>query len=426
MMQKILGRPISSKRSRIYLASLMVAVLLLAAGCAGGDSGPLSEGAGNAGNAESGSVWESTVAGNTGSKKEAGNGGNDGPEQAVSLMPISREVEKMNLREAVGQMFIISVDGTAMSPYTERAIQERNVGGVLLFGSNMQSKAQVRSLTDSMQDAAMGSEPAVPLLVAVDQEGGPVSNAPWVSPQPSAAEVGAGGDPPVARRIARTMGRELLQAGVNTDFAPVVDTGGGAAIGSRSYGEDPELVGRMGAAAVEGFREAGIVSAAKHFPNHGPATADSHTGRPVVGHDMETVREYDLPPFREAIQAGVPMVMVAHLVYPAIDPDFPASLSPDALGMLREDLGFGGVIVTDDLSMEAATREGSVSGAAVDAVGAGADAMILSGTATEQDAAYEAVVRAVESGEIPRETVYESAERILDMKRRYGLYDRAG
>lgn len=332
----------------------------------------------------------------------------------------------MDLREAVGQMFIVSVDGTTMSPYTERAIQDRNVGGVLLFGSNMQSEVQVRSLTDSMQDAAMGSEPAVPLLVAVDQEGGPVSNAPWVSPQPSAAEVGAGGDPTVARRIARTMGRELLQAGVNTDFAPVVDTGGGAAIGNRSYGDDPALVGRMGAAAVEGFREAGIISAAKHFPNHGPATADSHTGRPVVRHDMQTVREYDLPPFRETIQAGVPMVMVAHLVYPAIDPDLPASLSPDALGMLREELGFGGVIVTDDLSMEAATRGGTVSGAAVEAASAGADAMILSGTAAEQEAAYEAVIRAVESGEIPRETVYESAERILDMKRRYGLYDRAG
>lgn len=332
----------------------------------------------------------------------------------------------MNLREAVGQMFIVSVDGTTMNPYTERAIRDRDVGGVLLFGANMRSEAQVRSLTDSMQATAMGSELAVPLLVAVDQEGGPVSNAPWVSPQPAASEVGAGGDPARASRVALTMGHELLEAGVNTDFAPVVDTGGGAAIGSRSYGDDPALVGRMGAAAVEGFREAGIVSAAKHFPNHGPATADSHTGRPVVGHGMQTVREYDLPPFREAIQAGVPMVMVAHLVYPAIDPNLPASLSPDALGILREELGFEGVIVTDDLSMEAATRGGTVSDAAVEAVGAGADAMILSGTDAEQDAAYEAVIQAVESGEIPRETVYESVERILEMKREYGLYDRAG
>ncbi len=324
--------------------------------------------------------------------------------------------ESLSLREAVGQMFIVSVDGTTMSPHTGRAIRERNVGGVLLFGPNMQTGIQVRSLTAEMQSAT-----DVPLMVAVDHEGGPVSNAPWVSPQPAAAEVGSRWDTTEARRIAGTMGRELLGAGVNTDFAPVVDTGGGAAIGSRSYGDDPALVGRMGAAAVEGFREAGVVSAAKHFPNHGPATADSHTGRPVVPHDGETVREYDLPPFQEAVDAGVPMVMVSHVIYPAIDPKRPASLSPEAIGLLREDLGFGGVIVTDDLSMEAAARGGPVPATAVEAVGAGADAVILSGTAAEQEAAYEAVVRAVESGGLSRERVYESAGRILRMKREYGF-----
>jgi len=268
----------------------------------------------------------------------------------------------------------------------------------------------------------MQSAAGTPLLVAVDQEGGPVSNAPWVSPQPAAAEVGARRDPAEASRIARAMGEELSAAGVNTDFAPVVDTGGGAAIGSRSYGDDPALVGRMGAAAVRGFREAGIISAAKHFPNHGPATADSHTGRPVVPHDLERVREHDLPPFRAAVEAGVPMVMVSHLVYPAIDPENPASLSSGAVRLLREELGFGGVILTDDLSMEAATRGGTVSQAAVEAVRAGNDAVILSGTAAEQAAAQEAVVRAVESGGLPRERVYESAERILEVKREYGLY----
>lgn len=327
----------------------------------------------------------------------------------------------MSLREAVGQMFVVSIEGPTMNPYTERAIRERNVGGVLLFGANMQSEAQVRSLTGSVQAAALSSEPGVPLLVAVDQEGGAVSNAPWVSPQPAAAEVGDRDDPAEARRIAREMGGELLAAGVNTDFAPVVDTGGGAAIGSRSYGDDPALVSRMGAAAIQGFREAGIASAAKHFPNHGPATSDSHTGRSVVRHDLATVRSYDLPPFRAAVEAGVPMVMVSHLVYPAIDPGLPASLSPEAVRLLRGELGFGGVIITDDLSMEAATRGGAVSQAAVEAVRAGNDAMILSGTAAEQAAAQEAVVRAVESGEIPRERVYESAGRIVQMKREYGL-----
>lgn len=331
-------------------------------------------------------------------------------------------VEGMSLREAVGQMFIVSVEGTSTNPYTERAIRDRNAGGVILFGANMRTESQVSALTDSLQATAAGSELAVPLLVAVDQEGGPVSNAPWVFPQPAAAEVGARGDPGEARSIAETMGHELLGAGVNTDFAPVVDTGGGAAIGSRAYGDDPALVGRIGAAAIRGFREAGVISSAKHFPNHGPTAADSHTGRPVVRHDLQTVRNHDLPPFREAVEAGAPMVMVSHLIYPAIDQARPASLSPETLRLLRRDLGFEGVIVTDDLSMEAATRGGPVSRAAVEAVEAGADAMILSGTADEQAAAYEAVFRAVESGEIPRERVYESAGRIVEMKQEYGLY----
>lgn len=403
----------------------LISVLLLAAGCAGGDAGrsePVEETGQTSGHGPEPENADSKTTGRTRS-----GGSTPGGAREVNLRVTAREeVEEMSLRDAVGQMFIVSVEGTSMNPYTERAIAERNVGGVILFGPNMQTEAQVRSLTGSMQASAAGSEPAVPLLVAVDQEGGPVSNAPWVSPQPAAAEVGARGDPEEARRIAGTMSRELLGAGVNADFAPVVDTGGGAAIGGRSYGDDPALVGLMGAAAIQGFQEAGIISAAKHFPNHGPATADSHTGRPVVRHDLRTVRGHDLPPFREAVEAGAPMVMISHLVYPAIDPDLPASLSPEALRLLRRDLGFGGVIVTDDLSMEAATRGGPVSRAAVEAVRAGADAMILSGTAGEQAAAHEAVVRAVESGEIPRDRVYESAGRVVEMKQEYGLYRDAG
>lgn len=401
-------------KRRISLALLLIPVWMLVASCSSGNDQPSTREVGNSGS-------EGTDRTNTG-EQEAGTAAEPGSAGAQSRKPgAAREVEEVSLREAVGQMFVVSVEGTEMNPYTERAIRERNVGGVLLFGANMDSEAQVRSMTSAMQSVA-----EVPLLVAVDQEGGPVSNAPWVSSQPAAAEVGARGDPAEARRIARVMGGELLAAGVNADFAPVVDTGGGAAIGRRSYGDDPELVGRMSAAAIRGFREARIMSAAKHFPNHGPATADSHTGRPAVRHDMETVREDDLPPFREAVEAGAPMMMVSHLVYPAIDPDSPASLSSAAMRLLRQELGFEGVVVTDDLSMEAATRGGSFSDAAVAAARAGADAMILSGTAAEQAAAQEAVVRAVESGEIPRERVYEAAEHVVQMKRQYGLYRGAG
>lgn len=330
--------------------------------------------------------------------------------------------ERLSVRDAVGQMFVVGMGGTEPDYYIEKMIRERNVGGVLLFGNNMESEEQTKELTDALQELSMNTEPAIPLFVAVDHEGGEVQSAPWVSAQPPAAEFGRRADPEEARRTSEEIGHELRRGGVNTNLAPVVDTGPGAAIGSRSYGEDPTLVARMGVAAIEGFERAGVVSSAKHFPNHGPALEDSHVARPVVDHNRQTVLQSDLPPFRAAIEAGVPTVMVGHLVYPAIDPERPASLSPAAIEMLRGELGFEGVVITDDLAMEGARREGTSARAAVEAVKAGAELLLISNLPEEQAAAYEAVVAAVGSGEVPRERIDASVEGIKDIKNRYPLY----
>jgi beta-N-acetylhexosaminidase len=338
---------------------------------------------------------------------------------------ITEETEttsRLSVGDAVGQMFVVGMGGTEPDYYIEKMVRERNIGGILLFGNNMESEEQTRGLTGSLQRLSMETEPAIPLFVMVDHEGGEVQHAPWASEQPSAAEVGGRGDSEEARRISYTIGRELLRGGVNTDLAPVVDTGSGAAIGDRSYGEDPALVTHMGTASVEGFEEAGIVSSAKHFPNHGPTLEDSHTARPVVDHDMQTILQSDLAPFRAAVEAGIPMVMVGHLVYPAIDPERPASLSPAAIELLREELGFEGVVVTDDLVMEGARRGGTTADAALRTVEAGADLLIVSGPPEEQAAAYDAVVAAVESGEVPREQIDASVERIKSVKNHYPLY----
>ena len=332
------------------------------------------------------------------------------------------EVQRMSLRELVGQMFVVAMGGTEPDYYIEKMIRERNIGGVILFGYNMEGETQTRRLVNSLQGLSMRTEPSIPLFVAVDQEGGKISSAPWVTPQPPAAQIGARGDPAEARAVAEQMGEELLRAGVNTDFAPVVDTGHGAAIGARSFGEDPRLVAEMGAAAVRGFKESGIVCAAKHFPNHGPATSDSHESLPVVDHDPATLRSYDLPPFEAAVAAGVPMVMVGHLVYPAIDPERPASLSPEAIAMLREELGFKGIVVTDDLAMAGASGASTPARAAVEAVKAGADLLLISSPPQQQADAYDAVVAAVESGEIPRRVIQASVERVLEVKNDYSLY----
>lgn len=329
---------------------------------------------------------------------------------------------RLSVRDAVGQMFVVGMDGTEPNYYVEKMIRERNVGGVLLLGHNLESEEQTKALTGSLQRLSLEAEPAIPLFVAVDYEGGEVGSAPWVSKQPSAAEVGGRADPEEARRIAEEIGRQLGRGGVNTNLAPVVDTGSGAAIGSRSYGEDPAIVSLMGAASIEGSERADIVSSAKHFPNHGPALEDSHVARPVVDHDLQTVLQSDLAPFRAAVEAGVPMVMVGHLVYPVLDPERPASLSPVAIGLLREELGFDGVVVTDDLIMEGARRGGTTADAALRAVQAGVDLLVVSGPPEDQAAAYDAIVAAVESGEIPRERIDASVERIEDVKDRYPLY----
>lgn len=331
--------------------------------------------------------------------------------------------QTMSLSDAVGQMFMVSMSGTQSNYYIEKMVRERNVGGVLLFGANMENEAQTERLVGSLQSLSTQTEPSVPLFVAVDQEGGQISPAPWVSAQPSAAQVGASGNSNQARDIAEEMGQQLRRAGVNTDLAPVADTDSGAAIGSRSFGSDPELVSRMTAASVEGFEAAGIVSSAKHFPNHGPAKVDSHTGQAVINHEMQKIRTHDLPPFEAAVKSGVPMVMTGHLIYPAIDPERPASLSPQAVGMLREELGFDGIVITDDLSMEGAKRSGTTPQAAVRAVEAGADMMIISDVPEVQAASYRAVLEAVESGEISSQQIYDSVERIMEVKEQYTLYE---
>lgn len=354
--------------------------------------------------------------GNTGLTK-ADTGGQSTRHAATTVQKETVRTQQLSVKDAVGQMFIIGMSGTQPDYYVEKMIRERNIGGVILFSANMQTEPQTKELISSLQKLSMQTKPSIPLLVGVDQEGGSISHAPWVSPQPSAAEIGRRGDPAEAKKVAAEMGRQLRAAGVNTDFAPVVDTGSGAAIGDRSFGSDPQLVSRMGAAAISGFESARIVSVAKHFPNHGPADQDSHTGSPVINHDMPTILSMDLPPFEAAIKAGVPMVMVGHLIYPAIDPQLPASLSPAAMKLLRDQLRFKGVIVTDDLSMEGAKRGGTVAQAAVAAVSAGADMMIISGTPQDQADAYNAVVEAVESGRISRQQIDGSVRRIMEVKK---------
>jgi len=332
------------------------------------------------------------------------------------------------LRELVGQMFMVDFTGLEPSGDVEHLIAEEGIGGVILFDKNIAAPRQVAVLANALQQiAASAGHP--PLLVSADQEGGPVVRLrAGATHFPSAMAFGAAGSEALAAAAAGITARELRAVGIQMNMAPVLDVNSNPAnpvIGVRSYGEDPALVARLGTATIRAMQAAGVLATAKHFPGHGDTTQDSHHSLPVVAHDRTRLEAVELLPFRAAARAGVGAVMTAHVVYTALDPDRPATVSPVILTMLREQLGFAGLVVTDSMAMRAIADRLSPGEAAVQAVLAGADVILACGPAAAQREALEAVRRAASDGRLPADRVVASVERIRDAKRRLGLMGRA-
>jgi len=287
------------------------------------------------------------------------------------------------------------------------------VGGVLLQKANVQDAAQVRGLV-----AALRAASATPLLVGADEEGGRVSTFRSIvgrtpAPRTLAAEQG----PEQVREQARVLGRQLGELDVDLDLAPVADLDGGPSgeiIGDRSWSADPGTASRFAREFAQGLAESGVLAAAKHFPGHGPTTVDSHIQRPTIDAPLGQLQAADLVPFADAIRDGVPMVLMAHVAYTALDPALPASLDARAYQLLR-DMGFQGVAVTDSLDMGAISTSYSKPEAAVLAVAAGADAVLATG-GTEARAMRDALVAAVADGRVPEARVNEAAARVLALK----------
>ncbi|HVK02490.1 MAG TPA: glycoside hydrolase family 3 protein, partial [Armatimonadaceae bacterium] len=252
-------------------------------------------------------------------------------------------------------------------------------------------------------------------------EGGRVARfrAPYTA-MPPARVVGDAGDAELARAAARVTAAELRQAGVNWDFAPVADVNSNPAnpvIGNRSFGTEPEPVARIVTAQVEGYREGGVLSCVKHFPGHGDTHLDSHLALPTLSFDLEQMEARELVPFRAAIAAGVPTIMTAHIVFPALDPDVPATLSPAILtGLLRERLGFTGLVVTDCLQMKAVATKWGTPRATVMAAKAGADMLLVCHTEELQRGAHAALLEAANSGELPLARIDQAVGRVLNAK----------
>lgn len=388
------------------VAAGVVAVGVLASGCSVGET-PVSP---SATNPATPSAVESPLASSDVSASA----------RATSWGPSARDwaragdvVAAMSTAEQAGQVIVAAYSG--LEPPVAM-VRELGLGGVILMGDNVPvgpgSAEALAQVTTRLQQARSARHP---LVVAVDQEGGPVARVgPPATAFPAGMAHGAANSVVITRAAAQASGRELAALGITMSMAPVADVTVGPSdptIGVRSPGDRPPLVARVATAAARGLLQGGVVPVVKHFPGHGSVPADSHEQLPVQTASLAQLERRDLVPFVRAVQAGLPAVMIAHIDVRAIDPGVPASLSPAVVtGLLRERLGFDGVVVTDSLGMAAVTQRYSSEQAAVLALGAGADMLLMP---PDPEAARDGIVAAVDAGRLPPQRLAQAARRVV-------------
>lgn len=336
----------------------------------------------------------------------------------------------MSLEEQIGQALMVGFWGITPSQNIIDLIARYHIGNIILFSRNIGDTRQVFELTQSLQRVAKEAGHRYPLLISIDQENGIVQRLGEAATLfPGNMALGAIGSDKIAYEVARATGQELLALGINMNLAPVVDVNNNPAnpvIGVRSFGEDPRLVARLGAAMVKGYRAAGVISCLKHFPGHGDTASDSHLALPAIPHALERLETLELVPFRRGIEAGADSVMIAHVSFPALtgQGELPATLSPTIVkGLLRGQMGFNGAILSDCLEMQAISETFGVERGAVMALQAGIDLMLVSHLYERQRGSFEAIRAAVETNELAPQVIQQAAERVLKLKASYLSWD---
>jgi beta-N-acetylhexosaminidase len=334
------------------------------------------------------------------------------------------EFERMSpsaLRRQIGQMLVAGFEGRQIPVELRALAREFSLGGVILFARNVEAPEQIAEL--GLEVARL--TPDLPAWVSVDQEGGRVARlkAPFTEWPPMAA-LGRSGDVALAERFASALASELRAVGITLDFAPVLDVHTNArnpVIGDRALSENAQEVARLGSAIIRAMQRGGVAACGKHFPGHGDTSTDSHHELPVVEHPPERLRDVELVPFKAAVEARVAAIMTAHVLLPALDEDAPATLSARVVtGLLREELEYDGLILSDDLEMKAVAAQYAVPDAAVRAVQAGCDGVLIcSGDHDQQAAALEALIHAVESEHLARSLVDNALARHRRVKERF-------
>ncbi|WP_438432174.1 beta-N-acetylhexosaminidase [Gorillibacterium sp. sgz500922] len=314
-----------------------------------------------------------------------------------------------------------------MDAATRRMIEERHVGGIIFFKPNLQNSSQMLSLSNQLKKA--NRDNPLPLWLSLDEEGGRVNRLPdEFAKLPTNLKIGKANSTAFSKQIGGKIGEVLHGFGYNLNFAPVLDVNSNPdnpVIGDRSFSSSPSRVGTLGVATLQGLAEQQVIPVVKHFPGHGDTSVDSHIGLPVVNYGRDRLDQIELVPFKKAVQAGADAVMVAHILLPKFDDTYPASFSKAIIGgMLRKDLGFQGVVFTDDMTMGAVAEHYDLGDAAVRSILAGGDVVLVCHDDAKEQAVLDALTQAVKDGRITAERLNESVERIARLKLKYGLTDK--
>ncbi|MGE7603101.1 beta-N-acetylhexosaminidase [Peribacillus sp. NPDC097675] len=331
---------------------------------------------------------------------------------------VDKMIENMTLEEKVGQLMIIGFAGTEKSSDVQEFIEEKHIGGIIYFERNMSSPKQVAELSNSLQQSAEGGRFALPLMVAVDQEGGDIIRMrEHVSPIPSQQKLGEKASAEEVYQVAKLNGRELESMGINLNFAPVLDL---SKKDSRSFGTDPKKVHQYGEKVIQGLNDASVTGALKHFPGNGRSEVDPHVETSSVEANQLDLENSDIYPFKKIISEmdnDKFFMMVTHIKYPAYDKEKPASLSKVIIeDLLRKKLGYKGIVITDDMEMGAVKNYFSFEDMGKEAILAGVDIVLVCHEHPHQLEVYNGIIDAVKNGEIPMERIDESTKRVLTYK----------
>lgn len=340
---------------------------------------------------------------------------------------IEAMINNMTIEEKIGQMVIVGVEGDAISSNIQRMIQEYHVGGFIFMGKSVKNTTQLLKLVNDIKTTNSDNE--TPLFLSIDQEGGRVDRLPdEFKEYPTNEEIGKINNKELSYNIGRAMAYEISSFGFNMDFAPVLDINSNpknTVIGDRAFGTSSQIVSSLGVETMKGLRDSNVISVVKHFPGHGDTAVDSHVGLPKVNKDLRSLNSSELIPFREAIKNNVDGIMIAHILLPKIDSKYPATLSKVVISdILRGHMGFKGVVITDDMTMGAITKNYRVGDAAVQSINAGSDIILIAHDYSKGIDVINSIVSAVNNGNIKMDRIDESLYRILKLKEKYKLEDR--